>query len=93
MEPGEIDAEFVTDKKYHYKNLTDDEKEKLLEQKDKKNTQRATTQAINNLSVFLRRKSLPSVDDIDVDLLSQALYDYYPAIRPQRNTQSKHSNA
>ena len=54
MENG-MNADFQTSSKYVYKERSEEEKKKLLDEKDKKNTQRATVNAVKNLAVYLRR--------------------------------------
>ena len=70
--------------KIKYRELSTDDKQKLLKDKDKKNTQAATDRAIMNLSEYLRQKTLPEVDAIMPDQLGEVLYDYYCAVQPQR---------
>ena len=50
--------------KYVYKERTTEQKKKLLDENDKTNTQRATTQAVNNFCFFLRKNRLPNIEDI-----------------------------
>ena len=80
-------AELTDGCKYVYKERTTEQKKKLLDEKDKTNTQRATTQAVNNFCFFLRKNRLPNIEDITPQQLNDALYEYYPAIRPQKSEQ------
>ena len=57
--------------KYRYKIRSEEEMQELLNNKDKKSTQRATQQAIKNLNHYLSVQKLPDVDNIPmVDLAS-----------------------
>ena len=56
-------------KKYQFKSKSNAEKQKLLEEKDKKNTQRAIQGALRQLAEYLAIKQLPELKDIpDCDL-------------------------
>ena len=72
--------------KYRFKIRSEDEMKKLLEDKDKKSTQRATQQAILKLNDFLKQQNLADVDNISIEDLASALRIYYPAIKPQQKS-------
>ena len=72
-------------KKIKYRDRTNNEKHKLLEEKDKKNTQVATEHAVANFSQFLTTKQYPNIHDLGLDRkqLDSVLLDYYASIQPQ----------
>ena len=73
-------------KNLNFKERSDDEKRKLLTEKDKKNTQAATDRAILHLKNFLTVKSLPKLEDLDATQLNEILLDYYCSVQPLKNT-------
>ena len=70
--------------KRQFKHKSDQEKLKILEEKDKASTQKATAGALRQLKEYLLVNKLPKVDDLTVDHLADILYDFYPAIKPQK---------
>ena len=66
-----------------FKQLTDQQKIDLLDNKDKKSTQKATNGALKQLSQFITSNSLTKLQDLtDPGELNDILSDFYPAIRP-----------
>ena len=72
--------------KRQFKFRSDESKKKLLEGKDKANTQRATKTAIRLFNDFLQAKQLPNIEALTVDLndLNGILCDFYSEIKPQK---------
>ena len=66
-------AELKSDSKYLFKHRSEEEKQKLLNEKDKKNTQRATVNAVKNFSVYLRRNKLANIEEISIESLNTTL--------------------
>ena len=79
------DAERKIVSKAVFRDRTNDEKHKLLEEKDKKSTQRATKGYVNQLNAFLTLKHYPSADELKTEDLPDILYEYYAAVRPQKD--------
>ena len=77
----EPNTNFNKSKISRYKHRTTEQIQKLLNEKDKRNTQVATERAIVNFSAFLKAKSHPDVEDLDQ--LDGILLDYYSSIQPQ----------
>ena len=74
-------------KEITYKQLTSDQKEKLLNEKDKRNTQVGTERAITHFMNFLSQKTLGNIESLDPPQLNGILLDYYCAIQPQNSKQ------
>ena len=79
-----------------YKDRTDEEKRKLLTEKDKKNTQAATDRAMSHFKHFMQVKSYGEVDDLDLSTnkMNEVLLNYYCSIQPQKSlteTDNKYS--
>ena len=68
--------------KRDFKQRSDDNLEKLLEGKDKVNTQKSTEGALKQFQQYLRVKKLPNIDEITVQDLPQILFNYYPSLKP-----------
>ena len=66
-----------------YKERTEDQKKKLLTEKDKRNTQAATDRAVFHFTTYLSRKQLPNVETYTAEKLNEVLIDYYCAVQPQ----------
>ena len=79
-----VDAVQNSVKKYQFKAKSDAEKQKLLEEKDKKNTQRATQGTLRQLAEFLAIKELPELKDIADEQLPKILIDFYCEMKPQK---------
>ena len=75
-------------KKFNFKQRKDEEKEKLLTEKDKRNTQVATDRAIAHFDHFLQAKSYGELQSLDLGTikLNDILLDYYCSIQPQKVT-------
>ena len=73
-------------KKFNYRQLSEDDKKKLLTEKDKRNTQAATDRAVLHLKHFIQVKSLPELIDQDAVQLDNVLSDYYCAVQAQKNS-------
>ena len=65
-----------------FKDRTNEEKNNLLEGKDKVTTQHATASALKQFSDFLTVKSYAKVEDLSAVQLNEILCEFYPAIRP-----------
>ena len=52
-------------KEIKYRERSAEEKNKLLDEKDKKNTQVATEHAVMNFCAFLKAKQQPAIKDLD----------------------------
>ena len=70
--------------KNSFKSINSDEKEKILQGKDKASTQRATKSYMDQFKNFLLLKNLPEVDDISPQDLNKILCDFYSSVRPQK---------
>ena len=70
--------------KYRFKAVNCDDKQKLLEGKNKVSTQRATKSYMDQFSNFLLLKRLPKVDDIPLEDLNEILFDFYSSVKPQK---------
>ena len=70
--------------KRQFKHKSDQEKLKILEEKDKASTQKATAGVLKQLKEYLLVNKLPKVDELTVHHLADILYDFYPAIKPQK---------
>ena len=64
---------------------SNEEKQKLLEEKDKKNTQKSTKSALKQLREFLHFKKLPDVSDISDGELPNVLFEFYSSVRPRNS--------
>ena len=84
-----VDAELPEGKKvlkHQYKDISDEDKWKLLQGKDKENTQKATEGTVNNLKQFLAQQNLPNIHDVTQLELGEILTDFYASITPQKKT-------
>ena len=74
--------------KITYKNRSEEEKKKLLIEKDKKNTQAVTDRAISHFKHFLHVKNYGELDGLDLETgqINDVLLDYYCSIQPQKNS-------
>ena len=70
--------------KYQFKHTNTEEKQKLLEGKDKRSTQRATKIYMEQFRHFLIAKHLPKPEDIAIEDLGEILFDFYSSMRPQK---------
>ena len=69
--------------KYRFKERSEAEIKELLDNKDKKNTQRATNGALRHFNAFLESKQLPKIEGInDAAELASILEDFYIALKP-----------
>ena len=68
-----------------FNDKSDDQKQKLLEEKDKKNTQKSTKSALKQFRQFLHAKKLADVYDLPATDLPSILYDFYSAVRPKNS--------
>ena len=68
--------------KRQFKDITNENLLKILEEKDKASTKKATEGALRHLKEFLHAKQLPSIDALDETNLPEILYDFYPAVKP-----------
>ena len=80
-----MNADGPSTKKYTFKSLSDDSKKYILNEKDKKNTQKATQSAITQFQAYLGVKQLPNINDLalDLDLLGETLLNFYEEICPK----------
>ena len=83
MDAAEVSNELYANK-YRFKLIDRDQKQKLLEGKDKQSTQRATKQYREQFRHFLLVKNLPKPEDIAPENLSEILFDFYSSVRPQK---------
>ena len=83
----QVDAGDGKSKKFCYKDCTDVEKKRILDGKDKRNTQRATERAVEQLKCYLKVKNLPDLDVTTDTELANILSDFYPAVQPQKQDQ------
>ena len=65
----------------HFSSTTDEEKAKLLEERNAKNTNRATKSSLKALTSYLIVKELPALCDILDDDLPQLLLNFYTDLR------------
>ena len=56
-----------------------------MDEKDKKNTQKATQSAVSQFEAYLKLKKLPNIMDIDLDLLASTLRNYYVELHPHND--------
>ena len=75
-----MDADTSKNSKIVFKDRSNEQKEKLVSDKDKKSTQRATAGYLNQFSRFLQVKQHPSLEDLHADVLGDILYDYYSSV-------------
>ena len=69
--------------KRQFKQRTAEQKSNLLDEKDKKSTQRATAGAMKQFQPFLSYKKPGTFDSITkATVLNDILCDFYPLIRP-----------
>ena len=71
--------------KIKYKERTEEDKKKLLNEKDKKNTQAATDRAVSHFRKFLQVKSIGELECLDPSKLNTTLSDYYCSVQPQKS--------
>ena len=69
-----------------FNNPSEDEIKDILDGKDKENTKKATESALKALHEYLDSKQLPQVDDLSEQELANALFKFYPAIKPIKDT-------
>ena len=67
-----------------YCEKTAEQKQKLLNEKDRKSTQAATDGYLRRFKHYLHLKGKPDVDDINVEVLNETLVNYYCAVQPQK---------
>ena len=78
-------ADVKFDTKYRFKDRTNLELNEILKGKDKVSTQRATNIYMKQFATFLAAKSLPTVDNLDIDSsLDNILADFYASVQPQK---------
>ena len=81
----DLDVPFITKQKYVFKTIDDNKMQTILDEKDKKNTQKATQSAVSQFEAYLKLKNLPNIMDIDLELLASTLRNYYVEICPQKD--------
>ena len=74
-------------KKFNYCQLTEDDKKKLLIEKDKRNTQLATNRVMVHFKNYLTVKKHPEVMTLTTIDLDKILSDYYCAVQPKKNSE------
>ena len=79
------DAEFDISNKYCFKAVLDDRKQFILDEKDKKNTQKATQSAVSQFEAYLQLKNLPNISTIPKDLLAETLLNFYVEVPPRND--------
>ena len=79
------DADGNKKQKYRFCDITNDEIQTLLNEKDEKSTQRSTESAIAQFSAYLEMKGLPNVDNIPQHELASILKAYYCSVKPQKS--------
>ena len=82
---AEQDAGVNSDGKRVFKDRSNELLEKLLEGKDKVNTQKSTEGALKQFSQYLRQKEMPNPEDLNIDILPKILYEYYPSLKPMKS--------
>ena len=83
-------AEATNAGQYSHRNFvfntkSDEEKEKLLTEKDKKSIQKSTKSALKQLREFLQLRNLPDVYNLTDDQLPDILFDFYSSVRPRNS--------
>ena len=78
------DAVITKSNKYRLNERSLEEKQKLLEGKDKVTTQRATKGYMEQFRNYLSVKNLPKVEDLDPADLNDILSDFYSSVKPQK---------
>ena len=82
------DASVKIKTKRVFKDRSNEQKETLLEGKDKKSTQRATSGALRQFLDYLELKNLPKLHAItDPSQLNAILSDFYTALRPLKDAE------
>ena len=79
-----VEHEFEGRSKIRYKDRTDEQKKKLLNEKDKKNTRAATDNYMCRFIGYLQLKSHPKIDELNSVQLNGILYDFYSEVQPQK---------
>ena len=72
----------ISGTKNRFKQLTDQEKKKILEEKDKKNTQDATKRYFSLFEQFIEEKKLPKALTLKAEDLAAVLEDFYYSVQP-----------
>ena len=67
--------------KVRFASTSDQEKTKLLDDRNAKNTRRATKNNIKVLTDYLTEKQLPSLDQLTDDDLPEVLFNFYSNLR------------
>ena len=67
--------------KVRFASTSDQKKTKLLDDRNAKNTRRATKNNIKVLTDYLTEKQLPSLDQLTDDDLPEVLFNFYSNLR------------
>ena len=70
--------------KIRYKTISEDEKKKLLDEKDKKNTRAATENYMKRFTGYIALKGHSNIDELNSVQLNKILYDFYSEVQPQK---------
>ena len=74
----------IVPSKTRYKDISGEEKKKLLHEKDKKNTHAATDDYIGRFVGYLELKNHQKIDDLDLVQLNTILFNFYSEVQPQK---------
>ena len=77
------DAGVKTNKKFEFNERNSNEIQKLLDGKDKKNTQKSTKSALKQLREYLLMKNEPDIHDLPAERLPQILFNFYASVKPK----------
>ena len=77
------DADCKKDINFQFNDRNNEEIQKLLEGKDKKNTQKSTKSALKQLREYLLLKNEPDIHDLDPAKLPDILFNFYALVKPR----------
>ena len=83
MDADQINSENLQIKN-RFKSRSDEEIEKLLEDKDKKSTQESTKRAVSKLREFVLLNQMQNIDAVSTVDLGEILYKFYRSMKPQK---------
>ena len=81
---AESEQNFNHSSKNQYKDITNEDQKKLLDEKDKKNTRVATENYMARFLGYLELKQYPNIDELNSVQLNTILYNYYSEVQPQK---------
>ena len=68
----------------HFGASTDEEKSKILEERNRPGTNRSTKSSMRILQDYMEAKSMPTLDNILNDAIPKLLEDFYADVRTQK---------